>query len=195
MSGAGWLQLSTLLLLAGAGAVGAAWLRGRMRWLPVVALPLLALLPPAGPQAWIWLAGVAGELSWTSLLLLTGYVVRRTTGREILGRAERTVLRSVIIVAGIVLYPSALGLGTIDAYRWGYGSMLPLLLLFIAVACWMRGWRSLAVLLLGVVLTARLGLAASPNLWDYLLDPLVWSVSLALTIIAALRRGDRRTAD
>lgn len=73
--------------------------------------------------------------------------------------------------ASLLLYPSALGLGKVDSYSWGWNSpcllggvgLLALLLIFLKN-------RFSLLLVLAFVAYLR-GAQPSTNFWDYLIDP------------------------
>ena len=85
----------------------------------------------------------------------------------------------ILVGVGMLLYPTALGLGPIDLYALGYGSG------------WMI-WISGGLLLLSLKLRATMlfytwccailffmmGVFESNNLWDYLVDPVICFIAL-----------------
>ncbi len=80
---------------------------------------------------------------------------------------------------GVLLYPTALGLGPFDPYAMGFANpLLPLLLSTAAAVVWWRGQRATAVVLLAVLGSWLLALGESQNLWDYLLDAWLWLYAL-----------------
>lgn len=163
------LRRSGLAVLAGASAIAAL--------VPIGALPVAGLL-----------RGVVGDLSLTTLVLLLRGLARDIRGGDRADPRTTLTFQGLVVFAGVVLYPLALGLGAWDPYRLGYGGPWFLATL-LAVA--------LAALLLDtplVTFCTALGVLAwglrayeSRNLWDYLIDPLVfvWAAS------ALLLRGAR----
>lgn len=146
-------------------------------WL-VAAIMVLALVPISGLSVAGYVRGVSGDLSVTSLLLL-GWALR--------GQAhpQRRGLWLLVVVAALVLYPAALGVGSSDPYRWGYGSPYLLAGLMAAAFLSWRGHHALIALAITVAVSAwTLGGYESANLWDYLLDP--W---LAMYALLALISG------
>ena len=81
-----------------------------------------------------YVRGVTGELSIVTMLLLWS---------SILPTAKKTPLGFKVSVAliAIVFYPLALGLGMLDPYAWGYGSIgLLIAIIFFAIVCGLAGW-------------------------------------------------------
>ncbi len=155
----------------------------------VAAVLVLALVPLGGglPLAG-YLRGATGDLSITSLLLLTLYLLRYKGTSRLPPQASggRDALPALVVLTAVVLYPMGLGWGSFDPYRLGYGSygMLAVLLL-LALAAVLRGAALVAIALALAVLAWSAGWYASPNLWDYLLDPMV----AVYALVALARRA------
>jgi len=188
---------------------------GRLAW-AIVAVTLIAALWPArwqlgrkmtgalllGGVALAVLPGQASLAYWLGLAvqwpsgLLTGLCVVKLVlawqGKRDL-HVMTPMLALPLAVAGCILYLDAMGLVSLGLYYRGFGPLAaPLAGLIIAAACALAAMRGKAqaqalALLIAVVLFAVLRLP-SGNLWDALLDPLVWGWAL----FALLRQGWRR---
>jgi hypothetical protein len=168
------LRRYVLAVLTGASAIAAL--------VPIGALPVAALL-----------RGVVGDLSLTTLVLLLRGLARDIRGGDPADPRTTLTLQGLLTVAGVVLYPLALGLGAWDPYRLGYGTPWFLATL-LAVA--------LTALVLGVplvtfctalgVLAWSLGAYESRNLWDYLIDPLVFVWAATSLLLRGARAPVRR---
>lgn len=158
-------------------------------WL-VAGIMALALLPVSDLSLAGYVRGVSGDLSVTSLLLL-GLTLRSRA------HPQRQGLLLLVAVAALALYPAALGLGSFDPYRLGYGGHAAwAALLLLALWHWVCG-NGLIVLGLALAVSAwALGGYESANLWDYLIDPWVAIhalFALGRAELAALkRRGGAR---
>ena len=95
----------------------------------------------------------------------------------------------VVVGAGAVFYPLALGLGPFDPYGLGYQPW-PLLggLALAALVLWRVGAGAWLLLLAGALAAYPLGLFA--NLWDALIDPLL----VAVAIGTLLKRPHKKKA-
>ncbi|HSD67420.1 MAG TPA: hypothetical protein VLF95_12000, partial [Vicinamibacteria bacterium] len=80
----------------------------------IVALLPIGALPVAG-----LLRGVVGDLSLTTLVLALRGLARDIRGGDPADRRTTLTLQALVAVAGVVLYPLALGLGAWDPYRLG----------------------------------------------------------------------------
>lgn len=158
--------------------------------LVIGAIPLPGGLPLAG-----YLRAFTDELAITTLLIMTSAVMQRLGWMPVIPQGQRLQLFGFFIIAGLVLYPAALGVGMTDPYSWGYVPA-PLIALTggVALASVWFGNRRLALLLTLATLAYALRLKASPNYWDYLLDPLLVCFAVAVFVREAMVRFGRRSA-
>ena len=137
-----------------------------------------------------YVRGVTGELSIVTMLLLWS---------SILPAAKKTPLGFKVLVAliAIVFYPLALGLGMLDPYAWGYGSIgLLIAIIFFAIVCGLAGWTQGVWILSFAIIAWAAHWHESANLWDYLLDPIlaIWAL-LAIPNAIYHKRRDRAQSD
>jgi hypothetical protein len=150
----------------------------------VCVIAIAVLIPFGGLPLAAYVRGWIGDLSVTSLVLLTLIILRPLFGWSPSCAKAKTLLLVLIALAAIGLYPMALGVGFFDPYRLGYGNpwLISGLLLLALVACF-RQFSLVAFTIALAVLAWSIGWHESTNLWDYLLDPL-----LAIYAISALAR-------
>jgi hypothetical protein len=123
--------------------------------------------------------GMTGDLSITTLVLLTLALVRSFSNRALVEESNRDATLKVILIAAALFYPLVLGLGMFDPYRPGYGDLwFMVALLGLAVWSTLRYSTLLALCIALAVAAWSIGWCESPNLWDYLLDP--WLAIYAL---------------
>ncbi len=198
MYGSDWIGLSGL---------AAVWLLLAFRLPRVQALPgkqralfiglgyVVVMFPLGGWSLAGWLRGMVGDLSLTSLLLLASALYLRLwpQAQPWWSLRERTALLGFIAVLALLLYPFALGLGTLDPYRAGYGGVgLVLMLALLALWTMRRGFYLLTAVLALAVLGWNFNLLESTNLWDYLLDAPLAIYALWVTLKASLLYAVRR---
>ncbi len=159
--------------------------------LPAAVLALL-FLPIQGMALAAYARGIGGELSATTLLLLSSAVAALAFGPKLHDRRELQTLAGFVLAAALFLYPMALGLGTFDPYALGYPDRVRALLFPlapVALFAWFRG-RFLVLLSVVVALAAyRFELLESRNLWDYLLDPWLALYLAGFTIFARFSKS------
>lgn len=135
-----------------------------------------------------YLASVTGVPSITSIVLLLDLALGRA-GRPLFFTSERRLLLGFVAITAIVLYPSALGLMTVDVYGLGFSAAAPLLIAALGIAAALRGETRLALLALTILIALDLQLLPSVNAFDYVVDPLVgivavvWAGGRMMTII------------
>ncbi len=137
-------------------------------------------------------AGVLGDLSITTQVLLAAAVVKRVSGVNVLPAADRSFLLAAAASTGLILYALSSGLTALDLYSLGFGSGAFMVVLALAtILCWRYRPGAALVILFGV-LAFDLGLLASANVWDYLLDPALvlfaWGWALSIPLRRPLRR-------
>ena len=143
----------------------------------------------SGDSINLYIRGLFNDLSITTLLLLSYYCIQPDANKN-----QTLPVFFLIAITGIFFYPAALGLGAIDPYQWGFinrdhGLFPPLLFLILLAGLMVFALlKNYSLLLLSLVLSTlayQTGLLESRNLWDYLLDPLIFIYAL-ITIISYL---------
>ena len=157
------------------------------RALPL-ALGLLAWVPVGGLPLARWLYGYSANFSVPTAALLLQVVLQPLTGRPLLDAVDRRTMYGMALAAGLILYPAAMGWGPVDSYAWGWGT-LPLLSSAVTPLVVVLLFRRSAVglVLLATAAAWQLGLLESNNLWDYLIDPLLFLFALVAWPIGARR--------
>jgi hypothetical protein len=137
----------------------------------MVAIILLSI-PLRGVSLSGLLRGVTGDLSISTVMLLALPLVRFLSGLVLVEEQNRCAALRGILIAAILFYPLALGLGMFDPYRLGYGNLWFMLAL-LGLAAWSSlRYSTLFALCIALAVAAwSVGWYESPNLWDYLLDP------------------------
>jgi hypothetical protein len=173
-----WLMLLRGLQLL-AGRCKPAWRGwGRLSLLAVLSLGVLAV-PVRGISIAGWVRGINANFSIPFTALLAAAIWEAEFGRRLLAARDWTVGWAFGALAGLGLYPLALGWGRFDPYEWGW-AFSPL---FVATALLTAGllWRQsrFGLMLLFAIFAFNLRLLESTNYWDYLVDPLYCVVSVA----------------
>jgi hypothetical protein len=129
----------------------------------------LALVAGIAP----FMHGLFGTPSLTLLLLALLQLANQTPSPF----SQRPAL--CLVVFGLLFYPAALGWGPFDPYALGYQPALLLAALTpLAAALWWRRQNTWLIILAIDLAAYASGLFA--NLWDALLDPLLFLLALAM---------------
>ena len=142
------------------------------RLLIIFGVALLVMLPLSAYPGWYKVRGVFGDSYITALLFYSELVLQQTFSWQLYKERELILLRRLVLVTALLLYPFALGLTQFDSYSLGYANpwMLAALLVF-TLFCWFRQYYFLATIITFTVIASSLQLLESRNLWDYLIDP------------------------
>ena len=158
----------------------------------------LALMALPGNLSPAWYLGLAFQ--YPSGLLVGCCLVRLTerwNGARRSG-AMPPSLAGVLTVAGTLLYLDAVGFLTSGYYYAGFGALAPIVAVIMAGACALaivrNHARGIAAAVLGAVVLFSVLRLPSGNLWDALLDPLLFGWALVALLAGARRRAARQTA-
>jgi hypothetical protein len=172
---------------------------GRLLALGLVAAGVLAV-PAGGISVAGWLRGVNVNFSIPLVGLVAVAIWEAEFDGKLLARGDWAAGWLFGAVAGICLYPLALGWGPLepylwfDPYVWGW-SFSPLFVASAAVTVGLL-WKQngFGVLLLLAILAYDLRLLESTNYWDYLVDP-VYCLTSIVAIVWRLRARGRLVAE
>jgi hypothetical protein len=196
-------------------------LYGRLGWAIVLATLVCALWRRSAPMSRVALAAVValvlaamalpGELSpawwlglafqYPSALLVACCLLRLAERWHGIRRSQvmPQALAGVLVVSGALLYLDAAGFLARGFYFGGFGAAAALIGIIAAIACVLalvRGHaRSSAASLLGAFALFSLLRLPTGNLWDAVIDPLLWTWAVIALLVAALRRTGRRASD
>jgi hypothetical protein len=136
-----------------------------------------------------YVRGVTGDLSIVTLLLLW-------TSLLLAAKPTPILFKFVIVLLALCFYPLALGLGMIDPYAWGYGSIAFFIgVLTFALVCGLLNWvKGVWIIAIAIIAWAA-HWHESANLWDYLLDPFlaIWALLAPLGILNRRRKEKARS--
>ena len=160
-------------------------------WIPSVILAstsgLLVVLPVGGLPAGRWLISLFANPSIPLTALLFSWVLNNAFQLRLLDRGAIQICGLFSLLAGIALYPMALGAGGFDPYPagWRFSWLFITILGVTLVLLFLR--NRFSVVLLATILAYNLHLLESNNLWDYLVDPILVLVAIAGLTITILR--------
>ena len=136
-----------------------------------------------------YVRGLTGDLSIVLTLLLWTSLLPANKPAPI-------VFKFAVAIIALCFYPFALGLGMIDPYAWGYGS-IPFLavVLFFAAVCGLANWTKGVWIIAIAILAWTAHWHESANLWDYLLDPFlaIWAICACIGMMYRRKRDKARS--
>jgi hypothetical protein len=172
--------LLVILVLQGLAKVFKIHLRG---WLGTLVLAigsgLMVVMPIGGLPIARWLMSVNANVSVPLMAIMFSKAWQNASGIRLLDRRGLTASWIFALIAGIMLYPMALGSGGFDPYElgWGFSWLFPLLMAF-TILLLLRKNR-FGIVMAACIFAYDFQLLESPNLWDYLIDPVYVLVSCA----------------
>lgn len=170
-----------------------------MQAIRLAALLAAGVVSVNGLQLAAYLRSATHDLAITTLVAM---VVAALVRLELLPAVAPRHRRELVAVFGLLalfLYPTALGLTYFDAYRFGYSprTLIAVVAALTGLMLLSRNWVGAAMLTLAT-LGFTLGVHASPNYWDYLLDPFIalycWGTMLASIMRALVGKLRTRNA-
>jgi len=142
------------------------------RMIVLTGIALLVMLPLFDYPGGYKVRGLFGDSSITALLFYSAVILQQNFSRQLYRREELFLLRRLVLLTAMLLYPFALGLTQFDSYSLGYANPWMLAtLLILTLFCWLRQYYFLATIITVAVIAGSLQLLESRNLWDYLIDP------------------------
>ena len=164
---------------------------------PFVVKVLLALLIgnllfwPLGMELPLvaYVRGVTGDLSVVLTLLLWSSLLPSNKPTSI-------AFKFAVAIIALGFYPFALGVGMIDPYAWGYGSIVFLVaVLFFALVCGLANWSKGVWIIAIAIIAWSAHWHESANLWDYLLDPFlaIWAICACIGMLYRRKKDKARS--
>ena len=132
-----------------------------------------------------YVRGVTGDLSIVLTLLLWSSMLPES-------KITPIAFKFSIAIIAIGFYPFALGLGMIDPYAWGYGSIAFLVVvLAFALVCGLANWSKGVWIIAIAIIAWSAHWHESANLWDYILDPFlaIWALAAFFGALNKRRRA------
>jgi hypothetical protein len=153
----------------------------------LIGLILTACLTISGRSLFDWAVSAIERPSAPGLLLMIVFAMSAATGRSYLLVPEFRFGTAVLVLAGLLLYPGAIGFLNYDTYVLGYSGYLLPLLLALLLGYAIYGRYVLAAVALNVgMLGFLLGAGRSLNLWDYVIDPVAWLLAIGSWVAIAI---------
>jgi len=183
-----WLD-SALLLPALVLLIGARYrLKPKSETIVVALVALVMLIPVHGLSLFMYVWSIIGDLSLTSKSYLGAWLLYRLGGPVVTDMKEVRRVLGAVAVIGLVFYPLSLGLSPFDPYGVGYSASLLIVLTVVLLVYGMRkGYLVLTASMLLGLWGYLLGLMESDNLFDYLLDPLLFLYAAGFTCVTLLQ--------
>jgi hypothetical protein len=136
-----------------------------------------------------YVRGLTGDLSIVLTLLLWSSLMPANKPAPI-------AFKLTVTIISLCFYPFALGLGMVDPYAWGYGSIAFLVaVLFFALMCGLASWTKGVWIIAFAILAWAAHWHESANLWDYLLDPFlaIWAICACIAMMYQRKRDKARS--
>lgn len=165
----------------------------RLAYSLVFIVLLVSLMTIFDTSMIIYCRAIVSDLSITSLLLLSYYIVNPEHDSS---KKENKPIFYLLVISSLFFYPAALGLSMIDPYSWGFinNTQHPLQNIFV-IAClallmifaFIKHYSRLLLCLVLCLFAYQLKLLASQNIWDYYFDPLVFFYALYTLLRHSIR--------
>ena len=147
-------------------------------------LMLLMLVPLDGLILAGYVRGLMGDPSLATVLMMAMATIKHLSRHRAFDERNISVFLLLLLGAGCLLYPLALGLGTYDPYALGYGSWsFYIVLLAVTLIAWWLSLHLVVIWIVGGVGAFTANLLESTNLWDYLIDPLAFVIALGWGVL------------
>lgn len=126
--------------------------------------------------------GTIGSISVVTILLITIWIFNFVFLTKIIVPLNYEI-SLVITIFGLLLYMSSMGFIQLDIYSYGY---YPNKIFILSIIMWCLFLININRLYSWITLIAIIGfyfkIISSNNLWDYIIDPIVWIMSIVTVI-------------
>jgi hypothetical protein len=170
------------------------WIGSRYKWqstrmaIGVAIASLAMLIPVHGLSLFMYVWSIISDLSLTSKTYLVAWLLYRLGGPVVMDMKEVGKVMRGITIIGLLFYPLSLGLSSFDPYSTGYSASILIVLTVVLLVYGMRkGYLVLSASMLLALWAYLLGLMESDNLFDYLLDPMLFLYAAGFTCVTLLR--------
>jgi len=137
-----------------------------------------------------WIMAINVNFSIPLLFLIVKKAVNNTFGSDIPLFNSSTVETAMIfgMIAGLCLYPMALGLGPYDPYQEGFSFSWLFIVIMILNIILLLFKNPFSFVLLAAIIGYNLKLLESINLWDYFIDPFFFIAAILYFLIKSVKR-------
>lgn len=136
-----------------------------------------------------YIRGIVSDLSITTILLLISFIYNEIVDEDKCYNMSYVILIPVILV-DLVLCFSALGCFKFDLYSVGMHPSYLLIVYLVAQLIFWKYSKKFVFLWIIALVFFIFKLQLSHNLWDYLMDPILFLVFIGLLIRRLIRRKD-----
>ncbi len=188
------LHLGWALVLGTGAMLLAGRLAQRYRWGLGLALLVWTLLPGTlSPAYWLGLVFQAPSLTSVALCLgwLLGRLRRRENGACGIAAWDPRALKILLVLGialGWLLLLDALACLPLSVYAWGFASAAVAAMLVLAALLWLLRGSWVSTLPFVVLTLFALSRLPTGNVWDALIDPLLWLALQLGWLVSAWRR-------
>jgi hypothetical protein len=162
-------------------------------WISMLLIALasgvLVVLPIGGLLGGRWLTTLFPNPSIPLTALLFSRTVKHSFQIKLLDSKALHTCRLLSLLAGVALYPMALGAGLFDPYSAGWHFSWLFVLLLVITLGLLFSKNRFSIVLLATILAYNLHLLESSNLWDYLIDPVLVLISVGASISQIAKHG------
>jgi len=136
-----------------------------------------------------WLITLFPNPSIPLTALLFSRTVKHSFKIVLLDSKSLHACRLLSLLAGVALYPMALGAGPFDPYSAGWHFSW-LFVIFLLITLGLLFFKNrFSIVLLATILAYNLHLLETGNLWDYLIDPVLVFISIGAFISQIAKHG------
>lgn len=155
---------------------------------------IITAVPFRGLSLARWVFSINGNFCIPLTAMLFSKVFENASGIKLLDRKAALSGWIFGLVAGILLYPMALGLGRFDPYEFGWSFSLLFVILIVITLLMILMKNSFSVVLAACILSYDINVLESHNLWDYIVDPVFMIISgICLTNLLIKQMSKKQT--
>ena len=165
-----------------------------VKYFVLIFTAVLIWLPLGQTPTYWYIRGFVGNLSIGSMMLCSVLILKMLFNINIVNSSSKNLFCYAVFISGLFLYPLSLGLSYFDPYILGFHHFYAeFVIAVIAVITVLKRVYFISIWLTLSYIFYQFHLFESDNLWDYLIDPVVFLFAMFFSLQAIKNKINKKS--